>query len=248
MTKALHEAKVNLSWVNQDPEYIAGLDAFLERILAPGRRSRPNQFVREMERFLLPIMYFGVMNSVAQTLLKITCPGVPDIYQGTELLDFSLVDPDNRRPVDFDRRRRMMADLHSESIGEMLDNWRDGRAKLWTTVCAMRFRREHARLFQRGRYLPLQATEKQEHIVAFAREHDREVAVVAVPRLFYTLMKGEMRPPLGAVWGAAELSLPPGYGEFVNVLTGEHIAAANGRGLLCREVFARFPVALLASR
>ncbi len=259
MKKAVHEGKVNLSWVNQNPEYVAALETFVDRVLKPGSTGRPNLFLQELERFLQPVMFFGVINTLAQELIKVTAPGVPDVYQGNELLEFALVDPDNRQPVDFDMRRRVLSQLLPDGAehppgswlplcAEMLDHWRDGRLKLWTLLRAMRFRREHAWLFQFGDYLPLSgAVEKTEHLVAFARQHGRESAITVVPRLSYVLMKGEMRPPIGDAWGAAELLLLPGQSEFLNVLTGEPLVSGNGRSLLCREIFAHFPVALLAA-
>jgi (1->4)-alpha-D-glucan 1-alpha-D-glucosylmutase len=258
MDKAVHEAKVNLSWVNPNPAYSEALAEFIARVLAPGTPRRPNAFRQQLEAFLPPVMFFGVMNSLAQVVLKLTVPGVPDVYQGAELWDFSLVDPDNRRPVDFALRQRLLNDLLTRSVqddlpalgAELLRDYRDGRLKLWTTLRALRFRRDRAELFQSGSYLPLAApTEKPEHVVAFAREHEWQMAIVAVPRFSYTLMRGEMRPPLGEVWGSAELALPPqAPDEFVNIFTGETVRRTPGRTLLCREVFARFPVALLSSR
>jgi (1->4)-alpha-D-glucan 1-alpha-D-glucosylmutase len=227
------------------------------------------------------------MNSLAQVVIKTTAPGVPDLYQGNELWELSLVDPDNRRPVDFELRQRLVEELSSVADGDalgltgipspeayaqpvlepengtatpgpqpilsllsqLLANWRDGRLKLWTTLCALRFRRDHADLFQFGSYTPLYAGgDKQEHVVAFAREHAGKVAVVVVPRLAYSLMEGNPAAPLGDVWGTTELALPSVTGEFVNVLTGERLTRPNGRSLLCREIFAHFPVALLALR
>jgi (1->4)-alpha-D-glucan 1-alpha-D-glucosylmutase len=257
MAKAAHEAKVNLSWVNPDPEYVAQLEGFLERILAPVHHGRKNFFRLEIERFLPAVMYFGAINSVAQALLKITVPGVPDIYQGNEIWDFSLVDPDNRRPVDFATRRELWEELIAAASGEppwlsltadILENWRNGKVKLWTTLRALRFRREHRELFQFGSYMPLPATGgKSEHVVAFAREYMGEAVMVVIPRLSYTLMRGQLAPPLGEVWGATELTLPAGYDELVNVLTGERFTISGERPLLCREIFAHFPVALLVA-
>lgn len=258
MNKAVHEAKVNLSWVNPNPAYIDALNEFIEHILAPGTQRRPNLFRQQMEKLLPPVMYFGAMNSLAQVLLKITAPGVPDLYQGTELWDFSLVDPDNRRLVDFDLRRRILNDLLVRSeqgnLGafceELLRDYRDGRVKFWATMRALNFRRDHDALFQSGTYIRLEGSvEKQEHVVAFVREHDWHMAVVVVPRFPYTLMQSQIRPPLGDAWGNAEIVLPPhAPEEFVNVFTGERLTRAAGRPLLCREVFAHFPVALLSSR
>jgi len=339
MNKALHEAKVNLSWVNPNPEYTAALEVFLARILEPHQGDKANAFWQQFEAFLPPVAFFGALNSLAQTLIKIAAPGVPDFYQGNELWDFSLVDPDNRRPVDFPLRRRLLRDLlaaaagdqqqargtgfkngtgpksrsfeaaktgaasqddtifetsssnksqvrtasdilagHDEDqqpcavaqeeytgscenagnpltlrpervlplLSEMLANWQDGRLKLWTTASALRCRREFSRLFQAGSYLPVYATgDKQEHVVAFMREHGQDAVLLAVPRLAYSLMKGQPVPPLGNVWGGTELAAPAAYNEFRNVLTGERLSAGSGRNLLCRDIFANFPVALL---
>jgi len=251
MAKALHEAKRNLSWINPNDEYVGAVSEFIERLLAPGR------FREELERFAAPVAWFGVFNSLAQTLLKLASPGVPDTYQGQELLDFSLVDPDNRRPVDFARRQRDLSELEQRAAGdlgelcaELLRDPHDGRAKLWTTVRTLAFRREHRELFATGAYRPLYGVaEKAEHLVAFLRVHEKQSALVVVPRFPYTLMQGEMRPPLAEAWGAAELALPPGAPlEFENVFIGELVRQTPQRSLLCREIFARFPVALLRGR
>ena len=115
MTKAVSEAKVNMSWINPSQEYLAALHAFIARILTPGSESRPNRFLSQMEAFTARIAFFGAINSLSQALIKLTSPGVPDMYQGQELFDFSLVDPDNRRPVDFQLRRRYLEELVARS-------------------------------------------------------------------------------------------------------------------------------------
>jgi (1->4)-alpha-D-glucan 1-alpha-D-glucosylmutase len=259
ITKAVHEAKVNLSWTNQNPEYKEALEQFIARILQPGTSSRPNLFLRSLEQFLPPIQFFGCINSVAQVLLKLTCPGVPDVYQGQELWDFSLVDPDNRRPVDFALRVRMVGDLLAASscvdgdgsgglttfCDDLVRNFVDGHLKLWTTVAALRFRRDHAALFQNGSYCPLVADgEKSEHVVAFAREHEGHSAVTAVPLLAYTLCGGRQNARLSDCWG--ETFLPLQHPRFRNVFTGE-VLQTSGGAVSCRELFAHFPVALLLS-
>ena len=258
MGKALHEGKVNLSWVNQNPEYIQALDKFIDRILRPGTESRPNQFLAQLEQFLKPLIYFGLINSLSQTLIKLTAPGVPDTYQGNELWDFSLVDPDNRRPVDYDTRQRFLDDFVSRSqeptplpglCAEMLVNHDDGRLKLWTTMRALNFRREHATLFQSGVYVPLHAIGNQsEHVIAFARELDAQSAITVVPRFAHTLMKGEVLPPIGSAWGDTELAVTRASADYENILTGELLRSSNTRTLLCHEVFAHFPIALLSVR
>src|SRR6185312_10632161 len=140
MTKAVHEAKVNLSWINQDPEYVEALRNFIAAILT--ERSRANNFVTLLEDFLAPISSFGAINSLAQTTLKLTSPGNPDVYQGTELWDFSLVDPDNRRPVDFALRRQMLRQVHEAHdpaalVATLLENYQDGRIKMWISMRAL---------------------------------------------------------------------------------------------------------------
>lgn len=254
MVKAVHEAKVNLSWTNQNPEYIEALEQFIARILTPGTGSRPNLFLRAIEEFLPAVQFFGCINSVAQLLLKLTAPGVPDIYQGQELWDFSLVDPDNRRPVDFALRQQLVESLTSVgpsalSPSDLLSNFADGRLKLWTTASALRFRRDHPALFQEGNYLPLEADgSKRDHLVAFARTHEGHFAITAVPRLAYTLCGGDTHKRIADAWSNTRILLPSeAPNEFESVLTGRRLRAENG-SLPCSELFADFPVALLLGR
>lgn len=256
MIKAVHEAKVNLSWISQDQEYVDNLTQFIDRVLRPGTPKRPNAFLEQFENFVKPVSFFGAINSLAQVLIKITAPGVPDIYRGCELWDFSLVDPDNRRPVDYDLRRRLLQELApAESDGQgvaatLLNEVSNGVAKLWTTMRALHFRRQHPELFKVGSdYLPLFAEgSAHEHVIAFARRRENQMAITVAPRFSSTLMKGEMRAPLGEeTWADATIALPPDSPtQFRNIMTGEGVRAENGR-LLCREVFANFPVALLSS-
>jgi (1->4)-alpha-D-glucan 1-alpha-D-glucosylmutase len=256
MSKAVHEGKVNLSWVNQNPEYVEALERFIDRILCC--EAHPNQFLAQIENFVSPLIFFGAINSLSQTLLKITAPGVPDTYQGNEIWDFSLVDPDNRRPVDYHLRQSMIHDISSRAqdrgslsalCDDLLAHFDDGRIKLWTTMRALNFRREHAPLFQTGAYVPLDAVgEKADHVIAFARERHGGSAVTLVPRFAYTLMKGQVVAPVGAAWGETELAVVRASTDYENVFTGEVVKSSNARTLLCREVFAHFPVALLAAR
>jgi (1->4)-alpha-D-glucan 1-alpha-D-glucosylmutase len=174
-----------------------------------------------------------------------------------ELWEFSLVDPDNRRHVDYSLRQKLLTELdrRAESgdlislCAELLGRYQDGRIKLWTTMQALRLRREHRELFHSGSYTPLYATgSKRDHLVAFARENNSQVAIVAVPRLSYTLAGGRLQAPIGELWDSTELPVPSRTAEFVeNVFTGEKIKVTPARTVLCREVFAHFPVALLVS-
>jgi (1->4)-alpha-D-glucan 1-alpha-D-glucosylmutase len=257
MSKAVHEAKINLSWINDDPQYVEALQQFVEKILSPASSGRPNTFLEQLQAFTRTTSFYGAINSLAQRLLMITSPGNPDIYQGMELWQFSLVDPDNRRPVDYQLRQGLLSalDRRAESgdlaalCADLLDNYRDGRIKLWTTMQALRLRRDRRELFHSGKYTPLHATgSKGDHLVAFAREHQSQVALIAVPRLSYTLAGGALRAPLGEVWESTELPVPSRTAEFVeNTFTGERIKVTPNRTLLCREIFAHFPVALLVS-
>jgi (1->4)-alpha-D-glucan 1-alpha-D-glucosylmutase len=257
MNKAVHEAKVNLSWINDDPAYVEALMHFVDRVLLPGTRTRQNSFLHQIQAFVCPVAFFGVMNSLAQRLLMITSPGNPDVYQGTELWDFSLVDPDNRRPVDYGVRQKLLTELdrRAESgdlvslCAELLQGFQDGRIKLWTTMQALRFRRDRRELFQAGKYTPLHPSgAKRENLVAFARERNGQVAIVAVPRFSYELSGGAQRPPLADIWNGTEIPVPSRTAEFLeNVFTGERVKVTPNRTLLCSEVFAHFPVALLSS-
>jgi (1->4)-alpha-D-glucan 1-alpha-D-glucosylmutase len=250
MTKAVHEAKVNLSWVNPDPDYVDRLMTFVQRILQPGTAARPNAFLKSAEEFIRKVAFFGAINSLAQTLIKLTAPGVPDIYQGQELWDFSLVDPDNRRKVDLGLRIRYLDEMDSrgddaEYCAEMLQSWKDGRLKMWVTTRALRLRNELPELFHSTSYVPLEATEKERHVVAYARMMGRRGVVTVVPRFSQTMLNGEERWPLGDAWGDAEIRLPQEMAgrEFRNALTGERFRV--GESVAVREVLGRFPVGLL---
>ncbi len=250
LIKAVREAKVHSSWINANPRYEEALVAFVEALVDP---QRSGEFLADFTAFQGRIAWFGALNSLAQVLIKITAPGVPDFYQGTELWDLSLVDPDNRRPVDFALRRRMLDALVAEIEGredrlglvrDLLKSWEDGRVKLFLIRQALACRRAHAALFQRGDYRPLEAQgELAEHVCAFARVAGAEAALVVVPRL---LARRGQEPPLGAeYWGTTAVAVPAPLGRrFVNPLTGERLAVENGLAPL-GHLLGYFPVGLL---
>jgi len=254
MTKAVHEAKINLSWVNQNPEYVEALRKFISDILSG--RPRAKNFIDLIDEFTRPVAFFGAINSLAQTTLKLTSPGNPDIYQGTELWDFSLVDPDNRRPVDFELRLKLLSELRTRidwlELGRsLLGGFEDGRIKMWVIMRGLDFRREHPELFRTGSYVRLDASNASQHVCAFARvledKSHASVAIVAVPRFSHTLMSGVPQAPLGEVWGEVAINLPESSPlEFENIFTGERVQAKDGR-LLCREIFSAFPVCVLSA-
>jgi (1->4)-alpha-D-glucan 1-alpha-D-glucosylmutase len=207
MLKAVREAKVFSSWINPNEDYDQGVADFVTKTLT-GRRAA--KFLASFLPFQERIARLGMVNSLAQVVLKIISPGVPDFYQGTELWDFSLVDPDNRRPVDFAHRIRLLESLESISVSEfdritdLLDQWPDGRIKLLITTSGLRLRRKWPRVFIEGEYLTLEATgEKADHIVAIARRLPSSVStstaetrcvLAIVPRLVAGLVDASVEP------------------------------------------------------
>jgi len=218
LVKAAREAKEHTSWLHPDEAYEAALLDFAEAILATAA-GRP--FLPDFLAFEAVVAHFGAVNALAQVLLKVTAPGVPDFYQGTELWDFSLVDPDNRRPVDFEARARVLAALQSAGAGdrrglvrELLATWQDGRAKLYLTTRALHCRRRLADLFAAGAYLPLAASgEGREHVCGFARLRGAAWALVVVPRLTARLAlvtaNGEQGGAAGHEAASGADALPP---------------------------------------
>ena len=227
MVKACREAKEHTSWLSPDGGYEKALCRFIDRLLTKGKE---NLFLGDFVPFARKVAQFGVFNSLAQTLIKITAPGLPDIYQGTELFDFSLVDPDNRRPVDFMRRKALLEEIRSRPFGgwpEYADEKnRYDRMKLYLVYSALQVRKQQSSLFQTGSYLPLEAVGRfAEHVIAFARVHGRRYCVTVVPRwLTEIISSGE--EPLGAVWEDTMLPLPEGDAiSWTNAMTGERYDA-----------------------
>jgi (1->4)-alpha-D-glucan 1-alpha-D-glucosylmutase len=242
MQKAIREAKLHTSWAAPDEEYERAVSSFVNRCLDP-ELSRP--FVDDVAAFVDEIAPAGAVNGLAQVVLKLTSPGVPDTYQGTELWDLSLVDPDNRRPVDYDlRREHLAADM---GLGELLDAWRDGRIKQRIVQRVLAVRRDHPEPFTTGTYLPLSVEGPQaDRVIAFARRHEERTLIVVVPRLVWPMLRGQARPlPRG--WGATRVVLPdpsPAH-TFVDVLSERgYVLDAEG-GLAVEACLAELPVAVL---
>ncbi|HJQ28792.1 MAG TPA: hypothetical protein VJ827_05600, partial [Rubrobacter sp.] len=199
----------------------------------------------------------GALNSLSQSLIKLTAPGVPDVYQGNEIWDFSLVDPDNRRPVDFELRKELLADLRQldpADVRTLLEDgaWQDGRPKLYLIWKALAMRRESPDLFRDGDYAALQTSgEGSEHLVAFARRHGGEVAITLAPRLLAMMVEVEgPLLPAPESWEDTSILLPDGLAEvaYRNVLTGELVVAEERNGAMSLGVgslLLNFPVALL---
>ena len=253
MLKAVREAKENTSWRYQNAEYESALSAFVEQVLGSG------DFGQQFLPFARQVAFFGMLNSLSQILIKLTAPGVPDTYQGSEAWEFNLVDPDNRRPVDYEARRQVLSQVESlgakccealrSGAGELAKNMEDGRIKMYVIWRALGLRNQLASLFQQGQYIPLQTTgEHADHVVAFARHHENETVVVAVPRLCARLLHGVTLLPCGEeVWNNTSVVLPQlGKSKFTNVFTGEQVTAPDGN-IPAGQLFGDFPVALLRS-
>jgi (1->4)-alpha-D-glucan 1-alpha-D-glucosylmutase len=254
MQKALHEAKVHTSWVNPNSEYERAVSKFVERILDP---SPGNVFLQELRQFQAPIARAGMWNSLSQLVLKIASPGVPDFYQGHELWTFDLVDPDNRRAVDYAVRRKMLSSLRAPAARDraaMVDRLRenpcDGAIKLYVSSEALRFRREHRDLFAEGSYTALSAEgTRARHVVAFSRAVANQTLIAATGRFFLKLCNSHSKP-VGDVWGNTAIALPlkSEHHSFRDVFSGETITAEEREGglfLPVSKVFSRCPVALL---
>jgi (1->4)-alpha-D-glucan 1-alpha-D-glucosylmutase len=245
MSKALREAKVHTSWINPDEAYEAAVARFVTALLD---RGRPNLFLQVFEPLQARVAQLGIYNSLAQLLIKITAPGVPDFYQGTELWDLNLVDPDNRRPVDYDARRRALVDLAAASPESLLDHRADGRVKMFVANRALRTRAERRQVYERGEYVPIAAAgARAECLFAFGRGAADPV-ITCVPRLIATLIPDGAAPPLGAaVWGDTSIAVGSAR-PLRDVFTGATVTPVeSGAGYLiaAAAIFERFPVALL---
>lgn len=254
MLKVVREAKTFSSWLNPNEEYESALVDLVRGLLTmPGNR----RFMADFVPFQRRVAWFGMLNSLAQTLLKLTAPGVPDIYQGCERWNLSLVDPDNRRAVDYAANRTSLMEMQSAASGDtafvsnLLKNMHDGHIKQFVTWRALTARREHAALFHNGAYVPLPTTGTHaDHLCAFARMLDGDCAVVVVPRLACTLLGGEIAMPVGAdVWGDTRIVLShlPPQRAWKDALTGAEIAvdAADVMVMLASLALREFPAALL---
>jgi (1->4)-alpha-D-glucan 1-alpha-D-glucosylmutase len=223
MEKASREAKTHTSWTTPVPEYDSALRAFVEGVLGDA------EFAAELGNFVAPLIEPGRVNSLAQTLIKLTAPGVPDFYQGSELWDLSLVDPDNRRPVDYQLRRRLLAELEGATPEAVWSRIDEGLPKLWLIRQTLRLRRSENLFAPEDAYQPLAARgTKAGHVVAFARGGR---AITIVPRFILKL---------GGAWGDTVVELPSG--SWRNAFTDETFARGETR---VAALLKRFPVALL---
>jgi (1->4)-alpha-D-glucan 1-alpha-D-glucosylmutase len=259
MAKAAKEAKLHSSWINPNQGYDNAVASFVERVLAgPGSADFLEMFLPVQAQ----IARVGLVNSLSQVVLKVASPGVPDFYQGTELWDLSLVDPDNRRPVDYALRRDALADVSAilqrpsqarvPAIRELLARWEDGRVKMLITAAGLRARRELPDLFLEGEYLPLDTdVPLPARLVAFARVHrDGRAAIAIAPTLASELIDEEHPVPIADRWKTSRIMLPVSLAgmTFTDCFTGAQIRPTTGTGgawLFAGQVLGTLPVALL---
>jgi (1->4)-alpha-D-glucan 1-alpha-D-glucosylmutase len=257
MEKALREAKRHTSWVSPNVSYEEAVERFVAAVLS---LDSDNRFLADFTGVAAGVARAGMWNSLSQVVLKVASPGVPDFYPGSELWDFRLVDPDNRGPVDFNLRREMLRRLDerlaamepAELVRSLAAAPENGAIKLYVTSRALRHRRAAPELFLRGSYLPLRpAGPQRRHLVAFARKHDRAVAIAVAGRFFYALGTRDALPIGDEVWRGSVVLLRPNVvcPSYQDVFTGRTLTPVAGDGgqpvLLAADVFAHLPVALL---
>ena len=257
MLKSLREAKVNTSWINSNTLYEDAVMTFIDAIM---KDTDDNQFIKDFKAFQKMISHYGMYNSLSQTLLKIASPGVPDFYQGTEMWNFSLVDPDNRRSVDYgiririleELKRREAKDVLSELTRELTVNKNNGEIKLYLIYKALNYRKEKRELFEKGEYITIETMEeKADNVCTFARRLGNLTTLVVAPRFFTRLIKKPDDLPFGMeVWKDSFIvvSFEEAGVRYRNIFTGEMLTTKNYKdstALLLSEIFAHFPVALL---
>jgi (1->4)-alpha-D-glucan 1-alpha-D-glucosylmutase len=247
--KSVREAKVHTAWLRPDSDYEDGYLAFIDAILAA---PETNPFWREFRPFQNQVSEYGILNSLSQVLLKNTAPGVPDLYQGDEFWDLNLVDPDNRRPVDYDRRQTALNYIREQIerdilalIDELFATRTDGRIKLFLTFQLLQARKKYQELFQQGDYIPIEVTgEFKEHIIAFGRQFEGKMAIAIAPRFFVGLVQPGSRPIGKDLWQDTSIQLPPSAPiNWTNMITTQPLKSPSNL-LLIGDILAHFPVAI----
>ncbi len=234
--KAAREGKQETSWLNPNEAYEAGLQAFIARILDPAISA---DFLNSLDTLAQRLALLGALNSLSQVTLKATIPGVPDFYQGTEFWDLSLVDPDNRRPIDFTARAAALAASGTPDWEALATNWPDGHLKLAWTAHLLKVRTGLAEVFAHGDYEPLEVSgPHRDHVIAFARRHGRDAAIVVVAKSFAAFSQG------GRVWPSGEL-----YDATINVSGYSIEGVTSEPGVLpLSALFHHLPAAVLTAR
>jgi len=254
IAKAFKEAKIHTSWVDPNEEHDQAIRIFISRILEPTSRNR---FLRDFGEFKTLITRAGLLNSLSQTLLKLTAPGVPDLYQGCELWNFSLVDPDNRRPVDFTFRQKVLSRVMravsqdpERAARAAIENLRDGEAKLLLIRQILDFRRNNSILFDKGNYIPLESRGRHEtHVISFTRTYESRALIVVAGRFFLSLC-GPEKLPLGDIWENTRIVLGrSGQAQtYRDIITGRQIETRSddsGTFIDMADIMRTFPGAVL---
>jgi (1->4)-alpha-D-glucan 1-alpha-D-glucosylmutase len=252
LLKALKEAKIHTSWINPNEVYEKGVIEFIRHLL---NLEPDNHFLKDFEAFIQPIVKAGMFNSLAQTLLKMTTPGIPDFYQGSVLWEFTLVDPDNRRPVDYSNRKHLLGMLKQKAeqdptalLSHLMETPEDGRIKLYLIFRVLNFRRQHLALFQEGNYVPLEAKgEKARHVVAFSRKKGERVILVMVGRFYHQLADDRsFVDPTGEIWKDTFVVVPAELqGHYRDILRGVIVEVTPTQGVRLQEAFSKLPLVLL---
>jgi (1->4)-alpha-D-glucan 1-alpha-D-glucosylmutase len=243
MLKAVREAKTHTSWVNPNEEYERAVTQFVRALLSDTRR---NLFLQDFREAVRPLIWLGMLNSLSMVLIKFTSPGVPDCYQGNEIWDFSLVDPDNRRPVDYAVRRQLLAE--TECCEHIFSHMQDGRAKLYFMRRLLALRAQAAELFMHGGYTALPVNgQRAAHVVAYARRHGNACAIAIAGRLFATLgIKENQLPFAEPIWQDTRVELPfLDEGCVLRNVLDDRMHRVEGGGVRMAELFHSVPGAVL---
>ncbi len=241
MIKAIREAKAHTSWVNINTEYESAITGYIRKVLTSPEN---HPFWKEFLPFHKSISHSGYLNSLFQCALKLTCPGVPDIYQGSELFKFNLVDPDNRRPVDFESLKQRLNEI---KIEELLP-FESGNIKLYLTSLLLNFRQKYQDIFRRGDYTPLETKgSKSRNLVVFSRKYNGDAIIVAVPRLVHNMVSEDIVLPVGdGVWKDTTIVIPPEYTghKCVDILTNQEHVLSETR-IKAGAILNRLPISVL---
>ncbi|MEM7726337.1 MAG: malto-oligosyltrehalose synthase [Cyanobacteria bacterium P01_A01_bin.45] len=253
LIKAIREAKVHTAWLKNDTAYEDGFTLFAQRVLK--NQNGENQFLETFRPFQRKIAHYGILNSLSQTLIKITAPGLPDIYQGTELWELSLVDPDNRRPVDFEMRKGYLEEIKTYIerdlpglISELLQKPEDGKIKLFLIYKLLQARSQYLEVFQKGSYEKLHvAGSLKAHVIGFSRELAEQKIIAIAPRFFASLVNDGEQPFGEQVWQETRIITPPGSSTvWKDIITGQVVEGEET--LWVRDILQSFPVALLVNQ
>jgi (1->4)-alpha-D-glucan 1-alpha-D-glucosylmutase len=249
MVKAVREAMVHTRWTVPNLDHENALVDFIENTL---RDTPDNRFLNDLRRFADRVAYHGALNSLSQLVVKVASPGVADFYQGSELWDLRLVDPDNRQAVDFKTMGKLLGSQNrkEESLPDLLRCWRNGRIKMHVTQRGLRFRQGNGSLLLKGVYLPLQVTgAHRDGVIAFGRRYRGEWAVVVAPRFTVRLGGRDSGSLAARGWKDTSVSLPKDSPrQWTNTLNGERISPRESGEIRLEELFENFPVSLLSNQ